>query len=37
MHFATGHNTRHSHYGQTWILLAVLGITMIIVFTLVGR
>jgi hypothetical protein len=26
-----------SHYGQTWLFLAILGITLIIVFTLLGR
>ncbi len=37
MPFHTERGAPHSHYGQTWMLLALLGVAMIIVFTLVGR
>ncbi|MEY9842470.1 hypothetical protein ABH941_007757 [Streptacidiphilus sp. EB103A] len=37
MPFHANHGTPTSHYGQTWIFLAILGITLIIVFTLLGR
>lgn len=37
MLFQADRGTPPSHYGQMWIFLALLGVTLIIVFTLVGR